>query len=654
MPPVTIVLHVAAPVGATLRCLEAIEACTPPELYDVVIVDDAAPTETAELLAALEGDVRVVRQDHRRGAAASFDAGTALTSARWVALLGTDVLVTPGWLERLLDATEADAAIAAVQPKVVAPDGTLLDAGGFLLRDGGVRPYGSGSRLEDPMFDCVRDVTALTGGCTLLRAASLAEAGGIPTGYEAPVWAATDLAQALLAAGERVVLEPGAVVQRTAVDDPRSSATDRALLSQRWPVAVAAAPDARLDRLDGTDWWALPQAPHGKRILVIDPWSPTFDRDTGHKRLLQMLDRLRSQGHGVVYYAELAKDRPRYGAMLAARGIPLYGRDPARPLEYNEDPVLRAGHAPLLDHVLERFRVDTVLFSFFSTAEKYAALVRRAAPGTEVIVDSVDIHFLRERRMAEVRDDAGLLVQAEQTKRREIATYRSADRVFCVSPDDAEVLRKEAPELDIAIVPVVYEDVEQGPGWAGRDRIVFIASSAHIPNLDAVVWWREEIGPRLEARLPGVPLTVIGYDPSGAMASLRGPGVEVVGAVPEVLPWLHQARLTAVPLRWGAGVKGKVIEAMMAGVPVVGTPIAVEGMGVEPGVHALVADDADGLVDAVVRAYEDRDTWERLRREARILVERDFSLDALHAALDVAMELPAVGRNRAVRRLARR
>ena len=642
MPPVTIVVHVATPPVNTLRCLEAIEEHTPPHLYEVVVVDDGAPSETSELLDALEGDVRVLRHATRRGAAAAAMAGAAVATTPWVALLGTEILVTRGWLEALLARAEEDAAIAAVQPKVVALDGRLLDAGGFLAREGAVLAYASGTRRAgEPMHDLRRDVTALTGGCTLVRASSLLAAGGIDEAYESAVWAATDLAQTLLAAGGRVVLEPSAVVTRTSVDEPRTSVPDRQRLAARWPG----------ETLDGTDRWALPAAPDGKRILVIDPWSPTFDRDTGHKRLDQMLAHLRARGHGIVYYAETAMDRDVYGAHLARRGIPLYGLDPARRLVYESDPELRDAHGPALERVLERFQFDMVLFSFFSTAEKYLPLVRRVAPDAEIVIDSVDIHFLRERRMAEVGDDAVLRARAEDTRRRELATYGAADRVICVSPDDAEVLRAESPHLDIAIVPVVYEDIDQGPGRDERDLIVFIASSAHIPNVDAARWWRDEIAPRLAARLPGVPLTVVGYDPGGTMAAVHGEGVDVIGAVPDVLPWLHRSRVTAVPLRWGAGVKGKVIEAMMAGVPVVGTPVAVEGIVAVDGTHVLVGEDPEALAAAVARAYLDAGTWEGLRREGRALVERDFSLEALGAALDVAIELPSRRPNRAARRL---
>ena len=647
MPPVSLVVRVAAPVAATLRCLEAVEAHTPPELYDVVLVDDAAPAETAELLAALGGDVRVVRHDRRQGAMASFAAGAAVAGGRYVALLDTDVVVTDGWLEPLVALLDAEPDVAVAQPTVVALDGSLLDAGGFVLRDGSVRPYGSGARCPgEPMHACRRDVTAVTGGCAVVRA----EGFPLDGAYASPVWALTDL----VAGGARAVLQPRSVVRRISVDAPRAPEGDAERLATRHPDVVATAPQPA-DDLGTTDWWALDaDRPGGGRILVVDPWSPTFDRDTGHKRLLQMLHHLRRRGDGVVYYAETAMDRERYAPVVGDLGIPLYGLDPALRRQYDVDGALRAAHGPTLQQVLRRFRFDTIVFSFFSTAEKYLPTVRALAPDARVLVDSVDIHFLRERRMAEVNDDRALLARAEDTRRRELATYQAADRVVCVSESDADVLRRDLPGLDIALVPVAYEDVDQGPGRDERDRIVFVASSAHGPNLDAVRWWRDEIAPLLASRLPGVPLTVVGYDPQGTMAALAGPGVDVVGAVPDVLPWLHRSRLTAVPLRWGAGVKGKVIEAMMAGVPVVGTSIAVEGIGVVDGTHALVADDAEAFADAVTRAYLEPEMWSTLRREGRALVERDCSLDALGAALDVAIELPVHRGNRASRRLAAR
>jgi glycosyltransferase involved in cell wall biosynthesis len=255
-----------------------------------------------------------------------------------------------------------------------------------------------------------------------------------------------------------------------------------------------------------------------------------------------------------------------------------------------------------------------------------------------VVVDSVDVHYLRESRMAATAgNDPELVTKAEETRKRELAVYRAADRVVCVTEDDAAELRPQLHGVELAIVPCVYDDVPMGPAFAERDTVLFIGSALHNANPDAVEWWADEIGPRLAERLPGVPLTVVGYDPNGTFEALAGPHVRVIGAVPSVLPYLHAARVSVAPLRFGAGMKGKVIEAMMAGLPVVGTTIAMEGIGVEPGVHGEVADDADAFADAVARVYRDAEHWDAMRAAGRELVVANFGMDRMRAALPRAI-----------------
>jgi glycosyltransferase involved in cell wall biosynthesis len=169
--------------------------------------------------------------------------------------------------------------------------------------------------------------------------------------------------------------------------------------------------------------------------------------------------------------------------------------------------------------------------------------------------------------------------------------------------------------------------------FAQREGLLFVGGYRHPPNVDAAVWLRREIWPLLRERLPGVPLYLLGSGMPDAVRALGTDGVEAIGYVPDLDPWLDRCRVALSPLRYGAGVKGKVNHAMSRGLPVVATSASIEGMHLADGEDVLVADDPRGFADAVARLYRDEALWLRLSRGGRANVERHFSPEAAAASL---------------------
>jgi glycosyltransferase involved in cell wall biosynthesis len=178
-----------------------------------------------------------------------------------------------------------------------------------------------------------------------------------------------------------------------------------------------------------------------------------------------------------------------------------------------------------------------------------------------------------------------------------------------------------------------------GPGlpFAQRHDLVFVGGFRHPPNADAVLWFAREAFPRIRAALPDVRFHCIGGDVPREIAALSTePGIVVHGHVPDIDPYMDGCRVAVAPLRYGAGVKGKVNLSMAHGQPVVATPCAVEGMHLADGEDVLVADGADAFADAVLRLYRDEPLWERLAAGGLANVAKHFSADA---ARDVVRRL---------------
>ena len=359
-------------------------------------------------------------------------------------------------------------------------------------------------------------------------------------------------------------------------------------------------------------------------ILVVHPYVPPRNRDSGSLRLFRLIELMREQGHRVTLVARQAAGQEAAALELEGLGVEVHRGEP------ND-----------LEGLVRRVRPDVAWLSFFHLAEDVLPVVRRASPGTRVAVDTVDVHFLREQRAAELSGRAEDRARAASTRRREEAVYAAADVLVAVSADDAAALEQLAPGVPVAVVSNVHAPEPAGPGHADRDGVVFVGNYHHAPNVDAVVHFCAAIWPRVTRALPGARLTLVGTAPPPEVLALAGAGVDVAGWVPETAPYLDAARVSIAPLRYGAGVKGKVGEAMARGLPVVTTSIGSEGMGLVDGEHLLVADGDDAFADAVVRLHEDAELWQRLARDGRGALDAKLGVEAARDALHGLLALLA-------------
>ena len=577
----------------------------------------------------------------------------------FILFLNNDTILLPGWLEPLLDTLDDDPLLAAVQPKLLYPDGRLNDAGGLVFKGGEPWIYGKGSAEPDaPQFSCRRAPDYASGACLLVRRCAFTEVGGFDDRYAPAYYEDTDLSFAFRAAGWKVLFEPASKVIHleggTAGTDlgrgiKQYQVRNAEKFAAKWAEELAHRP--RLGNQAVESWAHRPQGGFGpgenlgvrgesavdvarrdaaaaKSVLVLDPFMPVFDRASGGLRMFTMLRAMRQEGHAVTFYATAGGSR-HYADILGRLGIACFGGD--RRETSDRGPGYTSAVWPGLDVLLTTWHFDVIVVSPWTTAEILFDEIRRYAPRAAVIIDTNDVHFLRLQRADALT--AAHSPETADTKKREIAAYRRADRVVCVTEDDAAVVRSEIPDADIVVVPNAHAEVDPGPGYRERSGCLFVGIFNHPPNADAVAWWKHEIAPVPTHILPEAVLTVVGNDPVGVAKAFAGPGINVTGTVESTLPYLHQALVSVAPLRYGAGMKGKVGEALMAGIPVVLTSVAAEGMQLVDEEHVLIADTADAFAAAVRRLHTDPELWERLRHAGRIHAARHFGLDRMRAGV---------------------
>ncbi len=367
--------------------------------------------------------------------------GAARSSSEYVLFLNNDTLLRPGWLEPLVAALDEDARRGAVQPRLLYPDGRLNDAGGLIFAEGEAWVYGKGSCWPyAPDYSCRRSVDYASGACLLVRRTAFDSVGGFDPRYAPAYYEDTDLSMSLRAGGWSLLYEPASTIVHleggTAGTDQTKGlkayqARNKQRFADKWAAELELRPHVDPSLVESWAHRAQPGGPgEGPQraanaspvsILVVDPFTPAYDVASGSRRLFELVRCLRTQGHAVAFYTVgNAFDRPRYAAALAQMGVSLYGLDPTEVTAGTDEAL---AYRPALQDVLMTRRSDVVIVGPWTTADVVIPIVRQTSPGTTVVVDSCDLHFVREERKARLlgHEDAGHA--AAERRRTELAVY---------------------------------------------------------------------------------------------------------------------------------------------------------------------------------------------------------------------------------------
>jgi GT2 family glycosyltransferase len=619
-PRASVVIPVYNHADATLACLRALAAHPPAATCELIVVDDGSSDATAGWMPQVAG-LRYHRRAGNGGFIAACNDGASLARGEFLVFLNNDTIPQPGWLDALLEtfATRADAGLAVAQ--LLYPDGRLQESGGVVFADGSAWSYGRFEAADDPRYAYLRETDYGSGAALAIPRALFEAVGGFDPRYSPAYYEDTDLAFAVRAAGHRVFVQPAS---RVLHDEGTTAGTDtgsgvkayqvrnRGVFADKWADALRAQP------APGTV--PDPAQLHARRVLVVDEAVPQPDRDSASLRQFNLLRMLRGAGAHVAF---LPTGLAHAGA--ATEALQRLG------VETWHAPFARSAPAWLRDNAA---RFDVIVLTRHHLASTFLPLLRRHAPAARLVFDTVDLHYLRERRGAELAGDAAAVRAADATRGRELAAMAAADITLVVSAEEQAQLARDVPRVRVELLSNLHEVAGAGAGFDERHDLVFVGGFRHPPNADAVLWFGREVFPRIREQLPDVRFHCIGAEPPAEVRALaQQPGIVVHGHVPDLAPYMDRVRVAVAPLRYGAGVKGKVNLSMAHGQPVVATRCAVEGMHLHDGIDVAVADDASGFAQAVVALYRDRERWERQARAGLDNVARHFSLDAAMATV---------------------
>jgi GT2 family glycosyltransferase len=617
----SVIIPVFNKVEFTFQCLRSLLAEIEPAETEIILVDDASTDETARVLSNFGGLLRVISNERNLGFVESCNRGAAEARGDFLVFLNNDATVEPGWLRSLVKTAEADENVGAVGSLFLYPDGRVQEAGGGVWRDGEAFRYGWGRSPEDRRLLFAREVDYCSGASLLVRRELFEQLGGFDMRYAPAYYEDVDLCIGVCSLGRKVVYQPlsrvvhyeGATGGRDvgSVTMKRYQALSYEQFRAKWRDVLSR---EHCERGQVSEERAADRR-RGPELLVVSDRLPTPERDAGSARVVCILGILARTYRVVFVGLNKGRSRARERALWRL-GVETMGQ---------ADFLREAG----------RGRFAAAIITHPDAAEALLPALRGADSRLKIVFDMFEAHFIRAEREYALTRDERAAQEAERYRALESRLAGECDLVWCVSPDDARAVKAAAPKASVEVIPTIHTPRDEVPDFDEREGILFVGNFDHRPNVDAVHFLVRHVLPSLRERLNGVPVFIAGPNaPEEVRSYAAVEGVRVMGFVPDLEPLHARARVFVAPLRFGAGVKGKIGEALAHGVPVVTTSVGAEGMGIEHGSQAVVVDGPREMATAIAGLYRDRDLWRRLSAAGRAHVNKVFAPNAVAETIE--------------------
>ncbi|MGG3507637.1 glycosyltransferase [Paenibacillus lautus] len=632
-PKVSIVIPVYNQWHYTYSCLASIKANTNEQAYEIIIADDMSTDETVNISQYIS-NIKVVRDGMNRGFLLNCNNAAQHAKGEYIFFLNNDTNVQPNWLSSLVDLIESNTSIGMAGSKLVYPDGRQQEAGGIIWNDASGWNYG---RLDDPEkaeYNYVKEVDYISGAAILVRHDLWRELGGFDERYVPAYFEDTDLAFEIRKLGYKVVLQPESVIVHfegishgtdTKSGIKKYQVENKEKFFEKWKDVLTKENFSNGENV----FLARDRSRDKKTVVIVDHYVPHFDKDAGGRCTYFYTKLMVSMGYHVIFIGDNFFRHEPYTTALQQLGVEvLYGNDYAK----NINQWIRLnGH--YVDYVyLNRPHIS---IKYMDTFKKHT--------NAKIIYFGHDLHYLREMRNYELTQNASLLKSAEEWREIEFELFGLADVIHVVGTYEQQVLKEQLPNKLIRNIPLypyetIYGDHHSIPSFDERQDLLFVGGFNHKPNYDGILWFINEILPTIKATHPNMKLYIVGSNPPDDIKEKSSKNIIVTGYVTdeELERYYNSCRIVVVPLRFGAGVKGKVVEAIHYQVPVVTTTIGAEGLAETEDV-LIVCDEASEFADKVINLYSNQTEWQSRSTTSGDYVRKFFTVKAAQEILALDM-----------------
>lgn len=630
-PKVSIIIPVYNQLKFTRQCIETVWETCKNQNYEIIVIDDCSTDETPQYLESVKSKVRLYRNKQNQGFLLNVNFAASQAKGEYIVLLNNDTIPQEGWLEALLEPFELYEKVAAVGAFMIFPNNMVLEACSIVFSDGSGWNYGRGDNPDSSRYNFIRETDYVSGGGMIVPKKIWDELGGLDPHYCPAYYDDIDFCFRARKAGYKILYTPfskiihfeGMTGGTDVTQGPKKyQVINQQKFYERWKDELKNQYENKYENV-----FRASRREKGKRILMFDHILPLPNFNSGCLRMNHIVKALVKQGHKITFVSLSNADPDNYKDTLRKMGVETVYLN-FESWEFSDK------KNAIINQVLKMLEVqnnnyDIVYFAFYWVANLFIRNVKKRLPKAIVYVDSVDIHFLRKQREAELYKDKEHILIAEKTKADELLIYSRADAVITVTEEDKKVLNKELPCKPVFIIPNVHEIIPSEIGFNERKDLLFIGGFNHNPNIDAMLYFCKEIFPKVKTKIPGIKLWIVGSNPTDEIKALAEESIVVTGWVNDTKPYLDSCRISIAPLRYGAGMKGKVGEAMSNGLPVITTKVGSEGMGIVNRVHAIEVEKTDDWVKQIEILYNNKELWEKISVDGQALMASKYGSDRM-------------------------
>lgn len=620
-PEVSIVIPAHNHLDYTYNCLKSILLNTRAVSYEIIVGDDLSSDDTKRLDEVVEG-ITIFHNEKNLQFLRTCNKAAGMAKGKYILFLNNDTQVMYNWLLPLVKLMEENPNIGMTGSKLIFSNGMLQEAGGIIWNDGSAHNYGRGDNYTLSQYNYVKEVDYITGAAIMIRGDLWREIGGFDERYAPVYYEDADLALEVRKHGYQVVYQPESVVVHfegiTNGTDVTSGAKKHQTenwkkFCEKWKEVLKS---EHVSKTEGC-FAARERKLNKKTVLICSDRIPEYDRDAGSRSIYLYIKLLQEKGYLVKLVAGSFYADKKYRFQYQQMGVEVlegaYWKN-------HFEQWIAENHSG----------IEFAWLIYPRCGEQFVNLMKYH--GIKVCYYGIDLHYVRNRREYDLTGDESKKRLSEEMYQIEKEVIEKSDVCYYPSEEEVETIKKEFSPKKVKSFPILYYEMEkQNREYIPdkREGMMFIGGFGHPPNVDAMQWFTKEIYPKIRAKKE-IDFYLVGSNPNKEIVDINLPGIHNLGFVSEkALRELYdKIRMVVIPLRFGAGVKGKVLDALYYNVPMVSTSIGIEGI---PDAEKTVVhtDAAEEFAKKVLELYDDSERLAATSVAYRELIQKHYSKEAI-------------------------
>jgi GT2 family glycosyltransferase/SAM-dependent methyltransferase len=634
-PTVSIIIPVYNAWEMNEKCIDSIIAHTTDVAYEIILADDCSTDETKDISKYFQNIVHI-RNEKNLGFLLNCNNAASYARGKYLHFLNNDTEVKAGWLSSLVRLLENDPQAGMGGSKLIYPDGKLQEAGGIIWNDASGWNYGQGQNPEMPEFNYVKETDYISGASMMIRTSLWEEIGGFDERFSPAYCEDSDLAFTVREKGFKVLFQPlSEVVHYEGFSHGNdreqseiSSIKDYQVINnkkfyQKWKDVLQREQFPNAENV----FWAKDRSQNKKTLLMVDHYVPQYDKDAGSRTTFQYLQLFITLGFNIKFLGENFYRHEPYTTVLQQMGIEvLYG-----PWHANNWKQWFKDNSEKFDYVyLNRPHISINFIDFFKENSR-----------AKILYYGHDLHFLREQKRFELENNEALREEVEKWRKLELNLFSKSDVILTPSTEEQKVIKALNNSFNVQLMrPYIFNNVSDPVNsFETRSDLLFVGGFGHLPNVDGVLWFIKEIWPLVHHVFPDAKFIIAGSHPPNEITELAKDNVIVKGFVSdnELEELYRNCKIAVIPLRYGAGVKGKTVEAMRYGLPLVTTSFGVEGL---PGdYHFIKAVDTNkAFANEIIELYNNEKALRIASEKGVNYIRENFSEEVAKKIILNALE----------------